>query len=397
MKRVFSAALSILAIFLIWSCNVNNSATDRINLQADTVLLSYTRVLVQHLDPQGNSVATLYNDSLRSLNDLSNLPVPGYHGGPVVISIKGYSGSTLVYDVVVHYDGSVATLTIVKPIHTIAMSIENPTDQDSDGFYSHYDLKVDVNTNSPLDTLGLVLEYRDSTSPSWLPLDSVNLTISRNSAADAITRSYTGYTHGLVDFRARIYSNAGELVGEEILLDVQEETPTEDIPYDFYIINHTGTYLTAILDADGQRDSVRINPFDTALAIHTNFSPYTLTYSVTSDGDAVIWQDTLSPGTETSDTVRLILGPSFYVLRMQDSSRYDIDQIIIDSGMATERTYYWNIPADGALYNLGAYPITTGGSVLFRNTVTLFSRKFTPLIYSRDPVYGYQYVTLSLF
>lgn len=75
------------------------------DLEADSALVAYGKVVVELQDAAGNPEAILYDDSLPSTDRLRRLPAGPYRGGPARIVIRAYRGGRQVYRETRVYDG----------------------------------------------------------------------------------------------------------------------------------------------------------------------------------------------------------------------------------------------------------------------------------------------------
>src|SRR5689334_14841204 len=98
MKKI-ALFLAVLALPLFWSCHTESSDEDTpIDVRGDSSWLNYQRVVVLLLSPSGAVIDTLFQDSLRSLDDLKGLRAPGYQGGEARFVIRGYDDGALVHE-----------------------------------------------------------------------------------------------------------------------------------------------------------------------------------------------------------------------------------------------------------------------------------------------------------
>lgn len=65
---------------------------------------SDVRIVIQSLD--GAAIDTVFDDSLKSKEDVAHLAAPHYHGGKARVIIQGYKGGKLVFEETFVYDGS---------------------------------------------------------------------------------------------------------------------------------------------------------------------------------------------------------------------------------------------------------------------------------------------------
>ncbi len=99
------AAAALLAA-LCCGCMTSPDPNDAyFRLEADPGLVRYHKITVRLSDSLGNVQATLYDDTLPSLDRLIRLPGGSYHGGKVYITILGYQGARLAYRETRLYDG----------------------------------------------------------------------------------------------------------------------------------------------------------------------------------------------------------------------------------------------------------------------------------------------------
>ena len=74
-------------------------------LEASPALIGYRKVTIQLGDSLGHFQATLYDDTLPSLDRLNRLPAGPYRGGTALITILAYRGDRLAYRETRLYDG----------------------------------------------------------------------------------------------------------------------------------------------------------------------------------------------------------------------------------------------------------------------------------------------------
>ncbi len=109
------------AALLAVACDLNETPPNRVSFQVDDVLLQMSRVLIQRLDALDNPVYTLFNDSLRAVQQVQNLEAPGYNGEPAKFSIQGFRRTDLAYHIVVGYNGSTVTGVEKKAVYTFSL------------------------------------------------------------------------------------------------------------------------------------------------------------------------------------------------------------------------------------------------------------------------------------
>lgn len=127
-----STCLALLQAILLSACQINNTPTSATYLQVEgnTKLLTYSRVLVTMGDSLGNMRDTLYNDTLSNLNKLNRLPVENYNGEKSTLGITGYRQNILVYSELRYYDGKtqkVISLNILKNDNPELSAVVIPT------------------------------------------------------------------------------------------------------------------------------------------------------------------------------------------------------------------------------------------------------------------------------
>ncbi len=399
MKKMFLSLLVWLAFWLLCACNINDSKSNRVNLNVDTVLLSMHRVQIQHLDAQGNPT-TWFDDSLKSLQQLVNLAAPGYAGGPTTFSIKGYKGNILVYDIVLNYNGS-ATTNIQKnkipATYTLTAQILNTVDHDGDMYNGKFDVRTDVNTNLDQDSVSLKYFYQVQGRTQWLDGGSAPLfRIAGNSALDAHTDNYNGDSHAIVNLKIEVHNQLDSILAQLILSGIREETLDEDdLGFHFKLINHTGAYLTTTVYAGSNTYVPSISPADSFM-LDLKSRPTRLIFAAAASGNIVTWKDTIVLGQPATYSSTLISNSSYFILLARNRSATPVNKIVLDSGLTDQQTLAWSLPADSVQYNFGMYHAYSNANVYFKNITTGSYWSFDTLIYLTDPKYGFKYVDLGL-
>ncbi|HLP41455.1 MAG TPA: PKD domain-containing protein, partial [Fibrobacteria bacterium] len=88
-----------LVLALLWACHLSpEDSRDTIAVDADSTWTSYSRIRIDMLDSSGSVLATLFDDTLRSPDQLRNLSAEKYAGGDIRILIVGYIGDTPVFE-----------------------------------------------------------------------------------------------------------------------------------------------------------------------------------------------------------------------------------------------------------------------------------------------------------
>lgn len=87
------SGLAMLAALLVfWSCRINNSEGDtKFNLVPDSAWADCDSLLVELLDASGEVLDTLFDDSLRSLDQLNGLDASKYPGGSAQVHIRAWN------------------------------------------------------------------------------------------------------------------------------------------------------------------------------------------------------------------------------------------------------------------------------------------------------------------
>jgi hypothetical protein len=106
--RVWAALAALAAVVLLPGCRVNGSGPDQayFDVEGDSSLIAYNRVVVLLCDSSDAVLDTLFDDSLQSLADLRGLPAGAYNGGPARIKVLGYRDGKLVHGETRVYDGA---------------------------------------------------------------------------------------------------------------------------------------------------------------------------------------------------------------------------------------------------------------------------------------------------
>src|SRR5690349_7291186 len=105
MKKLILAAVAAIGLLLLWSCNSSDPGKDVFNIEGDSTWTKCDSLLIELLDKNGDVVDTLFNDSLKSLDDLKNLAADKYEGGEVRIHIKGTKKGGLCFEQNRDFDG----------------------------------------------------------------------------------------------------------------------------------------------------------------------------------------------------------------------------------------------------------------------------------------------------
>lgn len=88
-----------LVLALLWACHLSpEDSRDTIAIDSDSTWTSYSRIRIDMLDSSGSVLATLFDDTVRSPDQLRNLSAEKYAGGDIRILIVGYVGDTLVFE-----------------------------------------------------------------------------------------------------------------------------------------------------------------------------------------------------------------------------------------------------------------------------------------------------------
>ncbi|MDB5051707.1 MAG: hypothetical protein JWO30_4778 [Fibrobacteres bacterium] len=112
--RLLPAALAFLAALLSACVNAPDQSETYFRLEADPDLVTYHRITIQLADSLGNLQATLYDDSLPTLDRLIRLPAGPYRGGTARITILAYRGDRLAYRETRLYDGEIQQIISVE-------------------------------------------------------------------------------------------------------------------------------------------------------------------------------------------------------------------------------------------------------------------------------------------
>jgi hypothetical protein len=105
--RSLLAGAALASAFALSSCMIGPEPDPAyFRLEADSSLVSYSKVTVQLADSVGNLQATLYDDTLPDIARLQRLPAGPYRGGAARIILVGYRGSKVAYRETRVYDGA---------------------------------------------------------------------------------------------------------------------------------------------------------------------------------------------------------------------------------------------------------------------------------------------------
>lgn len=85
------AALGLMGVLILWACHLGPEDTkDTFDIVADSTWTNCHSVQVILLNDSGQAVDTLFDDSLKTINDLKNLDASKYNGGKGGVTIKGF-------------------------------------------------------------------------------------------------------------------------------------------------------------------------------------------------------------------------------------------------------------------------------------------------------------------
>lgn len=88
--RTFGLLSALAGISIFWACRINSAdASDHFDLKADSVWATCDSLTVILEDTSGHLIDTLFNDTLKSLSQLSNLSADKYPGGKAQVRIVG--------------------------------------------------------------------------------------------------------------------------------------------------------------------------------------------------------------------------------------------------------------------------------------------------------------------
>ncbi len=94
--------------FSYLACGVKSTPKDKVilEIEADPQYLEFEKLLVIVSDSNGNTIDSLFNDSLVSADQLKNLSFPDYQGEKIQIRIIGFKNGKLVYSSLRSFNGS---------------------------------------------------------------------------------------------------------------------------------------------------------------------------------------------------------------------------------------------------------------------------------------------------
>jgi hypothetical protein len=108
------AGFLLAAALTLAGCRLGDAeAESYFDIEADSALTGYTRVTVQLQDSLGGDRATLFDESLRTLDRLRRLPAGPYRGEAARIVIMGYQGDRPRYRETRHYAGAIQSVLAV--------------------------------------------------------------------------------------------------------------------------------------------------------------------------------------------------------------------------------------------------------------------------------------------
>lgn len=94
-KKLLAAAAALGFLFIWGACQFGTDPTgDTFDIEGDTTWTSCDKILIELLDKDSNVVDTLFNDSLKNIDDLRHLPADKFKGGKAIIHIKGEKGGS---------------------------------------------------------------------------------------------------------------------------------------------------------------------------------------------------------------------------------------------------------------------------------------------------------------
>lgn len=123
MKKLIAASIVLLGLLLLWSCNTSDPGKDVFNIQGDTAWTRCDSLLIVLKDKDGNVLDTLFNDSLKDIEQLKNLSADKYKGGEAQIFIKGVKQGGLCFEQNRTFDESNGKVTVDTVSDTAAKPV----------------------------------------------------------------------------------------------------------------------------------------------------------------------------------------------------------------------------------------------------------------------------------
>ena len=119
--------IGLVTMLTFLACHLSpNSSKDTFDIAGDSIWTSCDSVTVLLLDDSGKTLATLFNDTLRSLNELKQLSAEKYQGGKGKIYISGRKDGKSCFEESRSFDGTggkVVVDTMLSPVASI-LSVE---------------------------------------------------------------------------------------------------------------------------------------------------------------------------------------------------------------------------------------------------------------------------------
>src|SRR6188768_1040944 len=86
-SKIISACICLFFAGLMLSCNMSDGGQGKalINVIADQSFMNFSKTEILMIDTVAGDTTILFNDTLKSMEKLKNLPAPGYHGQKVKI------------------------------------------------------------------------------------------------------------------------------------------------------------------------------------------------------------------------------------------------------------------------------------------------------------------------
>src|SRR5690242_18148348 len=112
MKKLLLSAAA-LGLLILWACHLGPEDDKNVfEIEGDTSWTSCDSVLVELLDKDGNVLDTLFNDSLKNIDQLQHLSADKYPGGKAQIHIKGSKSGGVCFEQKRNFESGSSTVVV---------------------------------------------------------------------------------------------------------------------------------------------------------------------------------------------------------------------------------------------------------------------------------------------